>query len=130
MKRQRFIQIVRFCIGGGMALSIYYVLLYVLTEFAGIKYYLSAGIASVFNYTTSFLFQKYWTFKNKENKTIHRQIIFYVCLASSLSLLNSLFLYLLVQYAHLPYLLAQVFITVILTVVSFILTKKIFTHKT
>jgi putative flippase GtrA len=126
LNKKRFFEIVRFCLGGGTALLIYYITLYILTEFVGIVYYISAILGSILNYTTSFLFQKYWTFKNKEVKTIHKQIIFYVCLASSLSLLNSIFLYLLVQYAHLPYLLAQVFITIVLTVVSFILTKKIF----
>jgi len=126
MKKQRFFEIVRFGTSGVIVLSAYYITLYGLTEFMKVKYYLSATVGSVLSYTISFLFQKYWTFKNKDIKTIPRQAILYICMALGLLFLNSTFLYLLVQYSRLEYLIAQIIITVVLSVVSYLVTKRIF----
>lgn len=128
MKKQKFLEIVKFCLGGGTSLGAYYITLYVLTEFAGVWYPISAAIGSVLTYTISFLFQKYWTFKNKENKKIPKQIFFYLSMSVGLLCANSIFLYILVEYINLEYLIAQVIITVILSVVSYLITKRIFKH--
>jgi len=128
IEKNKFFEIMRFCIGGGMGLGVYYVALYVLTEFANLWYPISAIIGSIFNYGISFLFQKYWTFKNKDSAMIPKQVTFYFLMSVSLTFANSILLYLLVEYANLKYLIAQVIITVILSVISYLVTKRIFKH--
>lgn len=127
MKKQKLLEIVKFCVSGAISLGVYYIVLYTLTEFVKVWYPISALISSTLTYSISFIFQKYWTFKNKDKKMIPKQITFYFILSASLTGSNSLLLYILVEYLNLHYLVAQIFLTGILSVVSFILTKKIFT---
>ena len=126
MKKASITRIAKFGISGILCVGLYYLVLYCLTEFIGIWYPVSAAIGSVLSYISSFLFQKYWTFENKDKKEIPKQVLKYFVMSGGLLCANSLFLYLLVEYIHLKYLIAQIFITIILSIVSYLITKKIF----
>lgn len=126
MKKKEILRIAKFGISGIICVGLYYLTLYCLTEFVKIWYPISAAIGSILSYTSSFLFQKYWTFENNNRKKIPKQITQYFIMSGVLLCVNSIFLYLLVEFVNLKYIIAQIFITVILSIVSYLITKKIF----
>jgi dolichol-phosphate mannosyltransferase len=121
-------QVLRFLSAGGLGVLLYYLILYILTSVAGVWYMVSAVIASIVNYSVNFVLQKFWTFENKSTKNIHQQVGKYLGLTLTLFLVNLLALYALVEYAHLQYLVAQVVVTIILTIISFLVSARIFAN--
>jgi putative flippase GtrA len=119
-------RILRFLSAGGLGVLLYYLVLYTLTDFIGVWYLASAAIASIVNWTSNFVLQKFWTFQNKDRKNLHKQAGIYAVMAIGLFGANLLLLYVLVDYLRLWYLGAQVIVTVLLTGVSFIITSRIF----
>ncbi|MBU2265109.1 GtrA family protein, partial [Patescibacteria group bacterium] len=109
-----------------LGVLLYYLILYILTDVAGMWYMISAVIASVVNYGSNFVLQKFWTFRNKKTNDIHRQAFKYAIMVTSLFLANLLFLYMLVEYARLWYLVAQVIATILLTIISYLVSRRIF----
>ncbi len=121
----KFKKILLFCFGGGISVGIYYIILYTFIEYLKIWYPISAVIGSVIMYSISFLFQKFLTFENKEIRTLKKEMLMYFGMAISLLLANSILLYILVEFIHLQYLIAQLVLTVVLSVVSYFTTKRI-----
>lgn len=121
-------QIIRFGLVGILAVGLYYGILYALTEFLHVWYLLSAIIAYVFNISSNFILHKYWTFKNKDKQKVRKQILWYFVLCISFFIINTVSLYILVEIIHLYYLHAQIILTVILSITSYFLTKRIFAN--
>ena len=73
-------QTIKWFVVGGIGVAINLGLLYVLTDFLGIWYILSQGIAVAFSITNNFFLHRYWTFKNEivEPKTLERYIKFFI----------------------------------------------------
>lgn len=118
----------RFLSAGGLGVLLYYLILYVLTDVMGIKYIISAVIASVANFSLNFVLQKFWTFKSKNTKDIYSQISKYAIMTIAIFIINLLLLYVLVEYVHFWYLFAQLLITILLTVMSYFVSRLIFTN--
>jgi putative flippase GtrA len=126
-KTSRFKQVVRFCVAGAAGLVAYYTALYALTEYFGVWYVISATLGFVLNTGLNFTFQKFWTFQNKETyHLVGRQLVLYVAMAASFLAGNSVFLYLMVELLHMWYITAQVILTMVISVLSFIISSKIF----
>jgi dolichol-phosphate mannosyltransferase len=123
----QFWQIVRFLCAGGAGVVLYYLILYTFTDLFKMWYILSAIFASIVNYVTNFILQRSWTFRNKGTKRIRRQASQYVILVGSIFVANLGLLYILVEYTHLHYLIAQVIVTGILTIISYLVSQRIFT---
>ncbi len=121
-------QFIRFISAGGLGVLVYYFLLYTLTDFIGVKYIISALIASIANLSINFVLQKFWTFKNKSIKNVYRQVVKYLALAVAIFTFNLILLYIIVEYAHLQYLLAQFLITILLTIISYLASRLIFVN--
>lgn len=119
----------RFLIVGSLSVVTYYALLYGLTEFAGVWYIASAVVAFVGYYFVNFLSQKYWTFRNKDRKALNRQLAQYTLMAVANWVVNTVLLYILVEYLHLYYLLAQAILTVLVSVIAYFGFKYIFRSK-
>ncbi len=119
-------QIRRFLSAGGVGVLLYYLILYFLTDVVGVWYLASAVTASVVNYVSNFILQKFWTFENRGTRNIHEQAGKYAIMVAALFMANLLLLYLLVEYARLWYLAAQVIVTVFLTVISYSVSRRIF----
>jgi len=122
-------QLIRFCFSGGAGVVAGYVTLYALTEFAGLWYLFSSIAAGLVNGGINFFLEKFWTFKNKDTGVIYRQAGLYTLVRLALFGADVGLLYLLVEYAHIYYLVAQVGITIILSLASFVLCRKIFLPK-
>lgn len=125
-KGSRLGQIVRFCVAGAAGVIAYYVALYGLTEYLGVWYVVSAVIGFVLNTGLNFTLQKLWTFQNKEIHMIGRQLVLYVVMFGSFLAGNTVFLYLMVEYLHMWYIAAQVILTAVISILSFIITSRIF----
>lgn len=122
-------RIMRFLSAGGLGVLLYYLILYTLTDLLAVWYMASAIVASIANWSSNFVLQKFWTFQNKDTKVIHRQAGAYAVMAAGLFVGNLLLLYLLVEYFRMWYMGAQAIVTVLLTVVSYFITSRIFLNR-
>ncbi|MFA6459314.1 MAG: GtrA family protein [Candidatus Paceibacterota bacterium] len=128
-KSSRLGQAVRFCIAGAAGVLAYYTALYCLTEYLGVWYVASAVVGFILNTGLNFTLQKFWTFQNKETGMVHRQIVLYVAMTISFLIGNTVFLYLMVQYLHMWYIGAQMILTVLISILSFIFSGRIFKNE-
>lgn len=119
-------RVVRFCTSGAVGFAVFYALLYVLTEKFGVWYLASSMIALVVNYSVTFVLQKFLTFNDRSTHVIGRQVILYSVMVSCFYVSNAALLYLLVEYLGYWYMFAQFLISVLLTVVSFLISRRIF----
>ena len=73
-------QTIKYFLVGGIGVGVNLGLLYVLTDFLGIWYILSQGMAIAVSITNNFFLHRYWTFKNEivEPKTLERYIKFFI----------------------------------------------------
>lgn len=124
MSRERFLELVRFCMVGGVSLALDYAILFALTEWAGVYYLYSSAIS--FSVTVVF---NYWlcvayVFKGAKKQTPRRAIIFFATGVVGL-LLNQLCMWFFVDVAGLHYLIAKLGATVIVTAWNYITKRKV-----
>ncbi len=112
-------QVARYLISGGTATLANFTTLYVLTEFFGVWYLASSIVALAVGFVVSFLLQKFWAFKNKELERVHVQMTWHIMLSLTNVGINTVFLFVLVEHAHLWYMLAQFFSTGILACMNY-----------
>ena len=124
----RLSQVLRFISAGGLGVLLYYSILYVLTDVAGVWYIASATIAFIVNCASNFGLQKFWTFKNKGIKNVTRQASQYLTMSIVFFAINLVLLYGLVEYARLWYLTAQALLTILLTTTSYFVSRRIFAN--
>lgn len=128
MKKGKFLEIVRFCLGGIVGVFVGYITLIVLTEYIKLWYLLSSIIGYVLNYIANFIMQKFYTFKNKNTKAIPKQFSLYFGIAILYFATNTSLMYVFVEYCHIQYIISQIILTIILSIASYMTTKMIFTH--
>lgn len=109
----------RFLVSGSLATGTNLGVLYVLTDWFGIWYLISATIAFIVAFFISFTLQKFWTFEDGSREGMHFQAGFFlgytlVCLG-----LNTLLLYFFVEYIHLHYMVSQILISVLIAVQNY-----------
>lgn len=119
----KYRQIVRYIISGGTAALVNLVLLYIFTDIFKIWYLLSSILAFCVTFFVSFFLQKYWTFRNREQEKIYRQMGLYFVVAVTNLGLNTLLMYLSVDILRIWYLLAQVLVIAVIAVESFLIYK-------
>ena len=126
MKREKFIEFVRFSILGGIGVSVGYLILYTLTELK-VWYLLSSIVAYILNVLVSFLIHKFRTFKKgKDTEVTIKQVVLYFIVAILFFGTNTGLLYVLVEYFYIHYLIAQIILTIILSVPNYLGTEKVF----
>lgn len=126
IEKRRVLVWVRYILAGCPGFLLYYVLLFSLTEYAGLWYLISAVIGGVANLVSNFLLQKYWTFKNNERGATHKQIMKYTFLFIGIGLINLGGLYVLTEWIGIWYMLAQLIVSTVLTSIGYLITKTIF----
>jgi putative flippase GtrA len=122
-------QIVKFFIGGGPGVLVYYGFYYSLTDIFNIYFIFSSIIGSVPSILVSFVIKKYWVFENKNNEFIRKQLYHYLLLSIPTLFGNITLLWVLVDYLKFHFLLSQVALTLLFGTVGFIISRKIFFHK-
>ncbi len=124
IKLLRFLEgkiLVRYLVAGGTAAFTDLLLLHIFTDYFGIWYVLSAALAFSVAFFVSFFLQKYWTFKDKENKGQKRQMLYYFFIAVFNLLLNTISIYFVVEFFEIHYLLAQIIVGMLIAMESFVL---------
>lgn len=115
----------KFCLGGGGAVILGYVILYTLTEYLNLWYVFSAVTAFIISSAVGFIIQKFWTFKSRNLGKMSRQYILYITFTVVYFLINTSGIYILTDICYIHYLLSQVILTVILSIPSYFTSRKI-----
>lgn len=115
----RYQQVVRYLIAGGTAAATDIILLFVFTSILDIWYLISTVLAFLIAFVVSFLLQKYWTFTDGANAAWKSQAIKYLAITSTNLGLNTLLMYVSVDFLHLHYLLAQIIVSGLIAVESY-----------
>lgn len=123
MKKDRFMEIVRFCFVGGLSLIVDCAILYGLTDFFGVHYLYSAAIS----FTASVIFN-YWlcvtyVFKGAKKQTPKQATIFIGSSVVGLGL-NQICMYFFVEIISLHYMIAKLGATVIVTLWNYVMKRK------
>jgi len=127
LTREAAEQFERYVISGLISASAEYTILLVLTEFAGLWYILSNTVAYVSGFWLSFLLNRFWSFKSKDN--LLRQLLLYCILFVFNLILTNMFLYILTSVAGIPYAISKVFVMGVAVLWNFIIYKKIIYRK-
>lgn len=117
--------VIRFLTGGLVAGGLYYVVFIPLIKL-GVWYIYSSLAAFIVNYLVGFLIHKYWTFKNNNKKEALKQSRQYFVLKAGTVIANSLILILSIEIFKLQEIQSQLLATMLITVVNFLVTRKIF----
>ncbi len=101
-------RIIKYIISGTTAFSVDILFIYVLTEWFYVWYLLSAVLAFTVAFFVSFYLQKFWTFRDNDRKKIYKQMGLYLIIGLLNLVINTGFMYLLVDVFGIWYLFAQV----------------------
>ncbi|MEK7086979.1 MAG: GtrA family protein [Patescibacteria group bacterium] len=112
-------KILRYLFSGGTAFGVDFFFLYIFTEWIGLHYLISVVIAFLVAVVVSFILQKFWTFKNNSKTDLRRQATIYITVAIINTGLNTLLVYLFVEYIGLHYLFGQFFSSGLIAFESF-----------
>jgi len=121
--------LLRYFVAGFTAAFTNIFLLYVFTEFLKIWYVYSSALSFIVALFISFILQKFWTFADKEITKAHRQFIRYFLVGIFGVLLNTLLIYIFVEFLGVWYILGQIFTGVIIAVINFFLYKMLIFKK-
>lgn len=101
-------RITRFIMSGSVGAATNIGILYILVEFLG----LYPVTASVISFTcavgVSFALQKFWTFTNHDLSNTHHQAARFVVVALVNLGINSLLMYVFIEYLHMHYIVSQI----------------------
>jgi dolichol-phosphate mannosyltransferase len=113
-------RVIRYLVSGCVATATNIVFLYVFTEFFEVWYLVSAVIALILAFFVSFFLQKYWSFGDNSTDIIHKQMSIYLIVALVNAGINTVLMYILVDYIQLNYLLAQLIVSGLISVQSYV----------
>lgn len=117
----KHIKVLRFLISGGTATATNLAILYALTSIFGIWYLVSAVFSYAASFFVSFSLQKFWTFRDSSREGMHIQAGAYFAVGAGNLILNTIMLYVFVEYADVHYLLAQLISGALIAVESYFL---------
>jgi len=123
-------KIIKFLIAGSTAAGTTFFFVYFFTEIVGLWYLISSVFAFFFGIIVSFTLQKFWTFKGEQAKQTRHQLILFILFAAFGMAINATGMYLLVDKAHLWYMIAQFITAAGIAVMNyFVYQSVIFKHK-
>jgi putative flippase GtrA len=112
------LKVARYIISGGTAAVVNLALLYIFVEWLDIWYVLAAVAAFLLAFCVSFTMQKFWTFKDPTKK-VHSQAAIYFTVSLANLGINTLLIYIFVDYLHVHYMVGQIIASAILAVSSY-----------
>lgn len=104
---RRYQRLLRYLVAGGTAAAVDLILLYLLADGLGMHYLTAAILAFIAAFFVSFLLQKFWTFEDNSTERVHAQAVLYFVVAAANLLLNTLLVYIFVEWVHIWYMGAQ-----------------------
>lgn len=118
---RRYARVLRYLVAGGTAAFVDLGILYLLTDWFGMHYLLSATLAFVIAFCVSFFLQKFWTFGDETRDRMHAQATVYFVIAVANVFANLGLMYLLVDVFGIWYMLAQIFVGAAIACYSFLI---------
>ncbi|HVW71869.1 MAG TPA: GtrA family protein [Candidatus Paceibacterota bacterium] len=114
------LRILKFCISGGVAALTMLLGLYLLHGVVGIPYLLASVLGFLAAVAVNFSLQRWFVFERGSGAGVHTQAAQFLGVNLVALGVNTALLYILVEYAHLYYLVAQVIAQVVIAVGSFL----------
>jgi putative flippase GtrA len=115
--------VLKFFAAGVVVLFFNLALLYLLTDILKNWYIVSSIVAYAFAVVLNFFLQKIWVFENNPSENVEKQFLVYSIAAVSNAIMNTVLLYVIVEYGHVHYLLSQVTVTLFLAIVNYYLNR-------
>ena len=112
-------EIFRFLIAGGSCFIFELLVLYVLTEFIGLNYLISAAIAFTLAVIINYFMCVRWVFETQKKRSFLTTFIFVFTSIIGLGI-NQICMYLFVEFCGIYYMLAKIIATAIVTIWNFI----------
>jgi putative flippase GtrA len=100
----RHAQFLRFLISGTTAFLVNIVTLYCFVDILHIWYLVASAYAFTITFVVSFALQKLWTFRDRDVSRIHAQVALSLIIACMNLAVNTLLMYLFVEFVHLHHL--------------------------
>lgn len=119
----KYKQIIKYLFAGGLAALTDFAILFLLVDVIHIWYVTSSVLAFAIAFGVSFYLQKFWTFRDGDLDKIYKQLAVYLAVGLANLGLNTLFIYILVDKFGLWYMLAQVLISGVIAIWSFLIYK-------
>ena len=116
---ERVYKILRFGIAGALATGTNITTLYLLHDGAGVWYIPASICAFLVGFVVSFTLQKFWTFRDRDVERWRKQAATYFGIVVCNLTLNTIFVYLFVEYGGLIPVLAQAFSSILIALESF-----------
>jgi len=114
---------IKFVISGSTSAGVDLLSLFILHGLLKMHVVIAASISFVLAFAVSFIFHKFWTFRNEDRKKAHLQAIVYFSVATVNLALNAQFIYFLVKKVGIFYLYAQMLSGATLSIITFLTLK-------
>jgi len=128
MNKKSFYEFIKFSIVGIVNTFVNLLVLFILTEFFGVYYLISAVFAFLAAVTNSFILNKIWTFNYKLKNNLHIKYTQFLIVSVIAFFVNLWILYFFTEYLHFYYLLSQIIGIVCNLIINF-LGNKLWTFK-
>ena len=115
-----FYQLIRYVFVGGLAFVVDYGLLYILTEYAGLHYLLSATCSFLAGLIVNYLISTTWVFNQSKLKNKWMEFTIFGLIGVVGLGLNNLFLYLLTDKTGVHYMISKIVVAAIVMLWNFI----------
>lgn len=115
----KFSKIIRYIISGGTAAVINLVALRIFVEVFNIWYIYSAIYSFLIAFCVSFTLQKFWTFNDRQTHKIKSQTTIYFLVSVTNLGVNTLLMYIFVDFVHIHYFLSQILSSGLLAISSY-----------
>ncbi len=123
MTHERIMEIIRFCLVGGLSFLLDYSILFALTEYAGVYYLYSSAISFSISVVFNYWLCVVYVFKGAQKQTKKQAIIFFSTGVIGLGL-NQFCMWFFVAVAGIHYMLAKIFATAIVTIWNYVTKRK------
>ena len=112
-------QFSRYLVVGGVAFVVDFGLLYVLTEFAGLHYLISAAIAFLFGLLTNYWLSRHWVFNRRTLNNVAMEFVVFAGIGIAGLGLNEAILWFAQEKIHIHYMIAKAISAAIILVWNF-----------
>ncbi len=113
------VKILKYVTSGGIGAFVNLLSLYLLTDVFHLWYIFSSWIAFVVTFFVSFTLQRFWTFVDVEHAPVQKQLFLFFVTALINIAINTVMLYVLSEFLHLHYLIAQFIALGVIAIGSF-----------
>ncbi|MCF7815419.1 MAG: GtrA family protein [Candidatus Pacebacteria bacterium] len=123
------IRIFRFLFSGGTSASIHIGIVFILTDVFDVWYRYATTFGFLGAVTFNFIMQKFFTFRNTDTQTVHKQSLLFFLVASMNFFVNYVLMIFFVERVGLAPVVAQIVVAMIIAVWSYLAYSKLFKNK-